>query len=287
MHEQVLTQTNIIADPMMPQLVRINKLVWETEHVYTIYLTPNDEMESGFIFKPGQFNMLYVYGMGEAAISISSSPYKSKTLIHTIHKVGTVTSALSKYKKGDYIGLRGPFGSSWPVETAIGKDVCIIAGGIGLAPLRPTIYTLFKNRKDYGKIYILYGARTPQDLLYRVELEQWSKLFDVEVHVTVDRGDQSWKGNIGFAAQLLSYIDVDKNNTVSMVCGPEIMMKYTIEDLLENGIPEENVYLSLERNMKCAIGLCGHCQFGPKFICKDGPVFSYPEISYLFERKEI
>ncbi len=287
MHEQVLTQTNILTDPMMPQLVKINKLVWETEHVYTIYLSPNDEMESGFRFKPGQFNMVYVFGAGEAAISISSSPFKPKTLIHTIHKVGTVTSALSKYKKGDYIGIRGPFGSSWPVEAGIGKDMCIIAGGIGLAPLRPLIYTLLKNRKDYGKIYILYGARTPQDLLYRVELEQWAKLFNIEIHVTVDRGDQSWKGNVGFAAQLLSYIELDKKNTVSMVCGPEMMMKFTIEDLLDKELPEENIYLSLERNMKCAIGLCGHCQFGPKFICKDGPVFSYPEVRHLLERKEI
>jgi NAD(P)H-flavin reductase len=231
--------------------------------------------------------MIYVFGAGEAAISISSSPFKPKTLIHTIHKVGTVTSALSKYKKGDYIGIRGPFGSSWPVEAGIGKDMCIITGGIGLAPLRPAIYTLFKNRKDYGKIYILYGARTPQDLLYRVELEQWAKLFDVEVHVTVDRADQSWKGNVGFAAQLLNYIELDKKNTVSMVCGPEMMMKFTIEDLLEKGLMEENIYLSLERNMKCAIGLCGHCQFGPKFICKDGPVFSYPEVKHLLERKEL
>jgi NAD(P)H-flavin reductase len=287
MNEQVLTQSNISADPMMPQLVRISKLVWETEHVYTIYLTPNEIMEGGFKFLPGQFNMLYVYGTGEAAISISSSPFKPHTLVHTIHKVGTVTSSLSKLKKGDYVGLRGPFGSSWPVGTAIGKDVCILAGGIGLAPLRPVIYTLLKNRKEYGRIYILYGARSPQDLLYRVELEQWGKLFDIEVHVTVDRGDQSWKGNIGVVSNLLTYIDFDKNNTISMVCGPEIMMKYTVEDLFEKGIPEENVYLSLERNMKCAVGLCGHCQFGPKFICKDGPVFSYPEVSSLFGRKEI
>lgn len=287
MHEQVLTQTNILTDPMMPQLVKINKLVWETEHVYTIYLSPNEEMENGFRFKPGQFNMVYVFGVGEAAISISSSPFNPKTLIHTIHKVGTVTSALSKCKKGDYIGIRGPFGSSWPVEAGIGKDMCIIAGGIGLAPLRPVIYSMFKNRKDYGKIYILYGARTPQDLLYRVELEQWAKLFDVEVHVTVDSGDQSWKGNIGFAAQLLTYLELDKKNTVSMVCGPEMMMKFTIEDILEKGLMEENIYLSLERNMKCAIGLCGHCQFGPKFICKEGPVFSFPGVRHLLERKEI
>ena len=173
------------------------------------------------------------------------------------------------------------------MEESKGKDVCILAGGIGLAPLRPVIYSLFKNRKDYGKITILYGARTPQDMLYRVELEQWSKLTDVRVEVTVDRGDQSWKGNIGFAANLLSYVQLDNKNTVTMVCGPEMMMKYSIEELVEKGIHEKNIFLSLERNMKCAVGFCGHCQYGPKFICKDGPVFNYPEIKYLFERKEI
>jgi NAD(P)H-flavin reductase len=287
MYEQALTQGVIMTDPMIPGFVRISKLVWETEHVYTIYISPNEEMDGKFNFKPGQFNMLYVFGVGEIAISISSSPFKTKTLKHTIHNVGTVTSALTKYKKGDYLGIRGPFGSIWPVDSAMGKDVCILAGGIGLAPLRPVIYTLFKNRKDYGKIFILYGARTPQDLLYRVELEQWSKFYNTEVHVTVDHGDQSWKGNIGVVSNLLSYVELDKKNTVSMVCGPEMMMKFTVEDLLEKGIPAENIYLSLERNMKCAIGFCGHCQLGPKFICKDGPVFTYPVISNLFVQKEI
>jgi NAD(P)H-flavin reductase len=287
MPENALAKTDALINPMVPQFVKINKMVWETEQVFTIYLTPNEEMDGKFCFMPGQFNMLYIFGIGEAAISISSSPYKPRTIIHTIHKVGTVTSALSKFKKGSYVGIRGPFGSSWPVEESKGKDVCILAGGIGLAPLRPMIYSLFKNRKDYGKITILYGARTPQDMLYRVELEQWSKLNDVRAEVTVDRGDQSWKGNIGFAANLLSYIQMDNKNTITLVCGPEVMMKYSIEELIEKGIPEENIYLSLERNMKCAVGFCGHCQYGPKFICKDGPVFNYPEVRYLFERKEI
>jgi NAD(P)H-flavin reductase len=287
MPENVLAQNDVLINPMVPQFVRINKMVWETEQVFTIYLTPGEDMDGKFNFKPGQFNMLYAFGIGEAAISISSSPYKPRTIIHTIHKVGTVTSALSKLKKGSYVGIRGPFGSSWPVEESKGKDVCILAGGIGLAPLRPVIYSLFKNRKDYGSITILYGARTPQDMLYRVELEQWSKLNDVNVLVTVDRGDQSWKGNIGFAANLLSYVQLDTKNTISMVCGPEVMMKYSIEELIDKGIPEGNLYLSLERNMKCAVGFCGHCQFGPKFICKDGPVFNYPMVKYLFERKEI
>ena len=285
--ESILMQGDILINPMVPQFVRISKMVWETEHVYTIYLTLNVEMDRKFVFQPGQFNMLYAFGIGEAAISISSSPYKPRTIIHTIHKVGSVTSALSKLKKGSYVGIRGPFGSSWPVEESKGKDICILAGGIGLAPLRPVIYSLIKNKKDYGKITILYGARTPQDMLFRVELEQWSKLDGIHVEITVDRGDQSWKGNIGFAANLLSYVQFSNKNTITMVCGPEIMMKYSIEELIGKGIPEENIYLSLERNMKCAIGFCGHCQYGPKFICKDGPVFNYPDIRFLFEKKEI
>lgn len=276
-----------VSDPMVPQVLQINKINWETDDVYTIHLKPEGVNGSGFHFLPGQFNMLYVFGVGEAAISISSSPYKSSTIKHTIHKVGAVTSVLSKLKKGDYIGLRGPFGSSWPVKEAIGKDVCIITGGIGLAPLRPTIYSLLKNRKDYGKIHILYGARTPQDLVFRVELEEWEKQYDVEVLVTVDKSDSSWKGNVGVVTNLFNYTSLDTNNTVAMVCGPEIMMKFTVEELQDIGVPNEMIYISLERNMKCAVGFCGHCQFGPKFICKDGPVFSYPQVSHLFEKKEI
>ena len=168
-----------------------------------------------------------------------------------IPSVPKSATAISHLKKGDYIGLRGPFGSSWPLDEAIGKDVCILAGGIGLPPLRPAIYAMLKNRKDYGKIFLLYGARSPLDLLFRVELEEWSKLYDIEVLVTVDHGDTSWKGYIGVVSELLNYINLDMNNTTAMICGPEIMMKFTIEDLLEKGFPEDNVYLSLERNMKC------------------------------------
>jgi NAD(P)H-flavin reductase len=284
--EATVMNANFI-DPMVPIPVRIQKLVWETDNVYTLYLKPKSELKSGFKFSPGQFNMLYAFGKGESAISISSNPYKANTIIHTIHRVGHVTTALSQLKKGDFIGLRGPFGSNWPLEEAIGKDVCILAGGIGLPPLRPAIYSMLKNRKDYGRIFILYGARSPLDLLFRVELEEWSKLFDVEVLVTVDHGDSSWKGHIGVVTELLNYVNLDMNNTTAMVCGPEIMMKFTIEELLEKGFPENNVYLSLERNMKCAVGFCGHCQLGPKFICKDGPVFKFPEIRHFFEKKEI
>ena len=274
-------------DPMIPLPVAIKRIAWETDDTFTILLDPQSMDGNAYTFQPGQFNMLYVFGKGESAISISSDPAKAATIAHTIHRVGTVTSALSQMKRGDTIGMRGPFGSSWPLTAAKGLDVCVVAGGIGLAPLRPTLYTLFRRRKDYGRIILLYGARSPLDLLYRVELEQWSKLYDVDVLVTVDRGDSTWKGHIGVVTHLFNYLKLDTHATLAMVCGPEVMMYYTVHELLKRGLAPDKVYLSLERNMKCAVGFCGHCQYGPYFICKDGPVFAYPQVQHLFEKKEI
>jgi NAD(P)H-flavin reductase len=266
--------------------VTIKKVVWETDDTFTLHIDLRELGES-YRFRPGQFNMLYVFGVGEAAISISSDPAKPKNLVHTIHRVGVVTSALAQMKKGDSIGLRGPFGSSWPLDPAIGKDVCIIAGGVGLPPLRPLLYTLFRKRSSYGRIILLYGARSPLDLLYRVELEAWGKLENVEVLQTVDRGDSSWKGHIGVVTSLLSYVTLDARATIAYVCGPETMMRFTLDELERRGISEHQIYVSLERNMKCAIGFCGHCQFGPTFICKDGPVFILPHVRELLDRKEV
>lgn len=273
-------------DPMLTQPVPIRKIIWENDDTFTLTLDLNDALE-GFAFRPGQFNMLYVYGVGEAAISISSDPSRSGTLDHTIHRVGTVTSALAQKKRGEVIGMRGPFGSSWPLDVALGKDVCIATGGIGLAPLRPVIYSLLKERDRYGRIIILYGGRSPLDLLYRVELERWEDEKNVEVLVTVDRGDSSWKGHIGVVTSLFSYIKLDSQNTIAYVCGPEMMMKYTIDELENRSVPLDHIYLSMERNMKCAVGFCGHCQYGPEFLCKDGPVFALPRIRHLLERKEL
>jgi len=179
MKHTAVAEADVLVDPMIPQMMSIKKIVWETDDTFTIQLESAAFANAGFSFLPGQFNMLYVFGMGEAAISISSDPAKPATLTHTIHRVGTVTNELSQMKRGDIIGLRGPFGSSWPIEKANGLDVCIVAGGIGLAPLRPVIYSLFRRRRDYGRLLLLYGARSPLDLLYRVELEEWSKLYDV------------------------------------------------------------------------------------------------------------
>ncbi len=272
---------------MLPALATVRRVIWETDDTYTLLIDPPRANGRSFAFSAGQFNMVYAFGTGESAISISSDPSRPNMLAHTIHRVGTVTSALSRLRRGDTIGLRGPFGTAWPIEEAVGKDVCIAAGGIGLAPLRPVIYTLLRRREEFGRIMILYGARSPLDLLYRVELEEWSKAANAEVIITVDRGDSSWKGHIGVVTGLFSYLKMDTPATLAMVCGPEVMMKYTCEELERRGLAAERIYLSMERNMKCGVGLCGHCQFGPKFICKDGPVFSLPQIKHLLDRKEI
>ncbi|MBI3599083.1 MAG: FAD/NAD(P)-binding protein [Nitrospinae bacterium] len=272
---------------MMPQPAVIRRVVWETEDTFSLMLEPGSEDGHPFQFLPGQFNMLYVFGVGESAVSISSDPSKQNTITHTIHRLGFVTSALSRFKRGDIIGLRGPFGTGWPVDRAKGMDICIVTGGIGLAPLRPVLYSLFRNRKDYGRIMLLYGARNPLDMLYRVELEQWGKLPNVDILITVDHGDTSWKGHIGVVTNLFSYAKINAPKTIAMICGPEIMMKFTIQELWQRAVPPEQIFISMERNMKCGIGLCGHCQCGPKFVCKDGPVFALPQVSHLLEKKEI
>jgi NAD(P)H-flavin reductase len=273
-------------DPMITHPVAVRRIIWENDDTFTLTLDLST-MGEDFHFLPGQFNMVYVYGTGEAAVSISSDPARTTTLDHTIHRVGLITTQLAQKKRGDMIGIRGPFGSVWPIDAARGKDVCIASGGIGLAPLRPILYTILKNRDAFGRVILLYGGRSPLDLLYRVELEKWANEFNVEVLVTVDRGDNSWKGHIGVVTSLFQYIKLDARATVAFVCGPEIMMKYTIDELERRGVPQAQIYLSMERNMKCAVGFCGHCQMGPTFICKEGPVYPLPRVRPLLDRKEL
>jgi len=286
MRDHALESPGTVMNPMLARPVTIKKVTWETDDTFTLQFDLGELGES-YSFRPGQFNMLYVFGVGESAISISSDATKSKNLMHTVRRVGVVTSALSQLKRGDTIGLRGPFGSFWPLDPAIGKDVIVAAGGIGLAPLRPLLYSLFRKRKSFGRIILLYGARSPLDLLYRVELEEWGKKENVEVLVTVDRGDSSWKGYVGVVTGLMSYLKLDARATIAYVCGPETMMRYTVDELEQRGLAEHQIYLSMERNMKCAVGFCGHCQYGPTFICKDGPVFILPQVRELLERKEL
>ncbi len=268
----------------VPQLTEILSLRRETGDTFTLTLSAPS---SDYRFSPGQFNMLYAFGVGEVPISISGDPSDPQRIVHTVRAVGAVTSALTKRRRGDILGLRGPFGSCWPLESAQGRNVLIIAGGIGLAPLRPAIHQILRFRQNYQRFWLLYGARTPQDLLYVSDLAKWSGRLDTNVLVTVDVGDEQWRGNVGVVTRLLHQVEFDPENTVVMICGPEIMMRFAVREVRDRGVPEEAIYLSMERNMKCALGFCGHCQFGPTFICKDGPVFSYAHIRPFFETREI
>ena len=273
-------------EPMLPAPYRIQRVKQETDDTFTLELVPADSGE-GFSFAPGQFNMLYVYGVGEVPISISSDPSDSPLIQHTTRVVGTVTKAMRLLKRGDMLGIRGPFGTHWPVEDATGRDVVIAAGGIGLAPLRPALYSLMAQREKYRKIVLLYGTRTPEDILYRHELEHWRGKFDLEIQVTVDRAASSWRGNVGVVTTMIPRAPFDPSNTAAFICGPEVMMRFTVMELQKRGVASERTFLSMERNMKCGIGLCGHCQYGPVFTCKDGPVFSFDRIATLLGRAEV
>jgi NAD(P)H-flavin reductase len=275
-----------IADPMLPAPYRVEKVSKETRDTFTLALQPVNGT-SVAAFAPGQFNMLYLFGIGEVPISISGDPANQEILVHTIRAVGSVTRPMQKLKRGDVLGVRGPFGNPWPVEEAKGNDVVIVAGGLGLAPLRPVLYRLFANRNQYGKVILLYGARTPKDLLYRRSLDQWQKRSGIEVAYTVDMAASDWRGNVGVVTTLISKMRFDSANTKAMICGPEIMMRYVILELEKQGVATEDIFISMERNMKCAIGFCGHCQFGPTFVCKDGPVFSYDHIKPFFELRGV
>jgi NAD(P)H-flavin reductase len=275
-----------LSDPMTPRPFRVQRVRRETYDTFTLELKPANGAD-GFSFAAGQFNMLYLFGVGEVPISISGDPTKPQTLVHTVRSVGAVTQALRSLKPGNVLGVRGPFGSHWPVEEAAGSDVVIVAGGIGLAPLRPVIYYLLSNRDKYGRIALVYGARTLQDLLYKPELEKWRGQFDVEVEVTVDAAAVSYRGNVGVVTTLIPRVQFDPLQTVAMVCGPEVMMRFTLRELEARDVRPESIFMSMERNMKCAIGSCGHCQFGPNFVCKDGPVFRYDQIEAFFAKREI
>jgi NAD(P)H-flavin reductase len=271
---------------MTPSPYKVVRTRKETHDTFTMELRPAGS-GARKPFAPGQFNMLYVFGAGECAISISGSPAAPQTLLHTTRIVGTVTRALRALKEGDQVGIRGPFGTAWPLDRAAGSDVVFIAGGIGLAPLRPAIYQVLAERAKYGKVVILYGARTPQDLLYRRELEQWRAMLDVEVQVTVDRADPGWRGNVGVVTPLVRRAPFDRLNAAAFVCGPEIMMRFAVAELQKRGVPDGHIFVSMERNMKCAVGVCGHCQFGPLFVCKDGPVFPFDRVRHWFEQREL
>jgi NAD(P)H-flavin reductase len=254
----------------------------ETEGISTIWLRfRNAEANKQYTFQPGQFNMLYVPGYGESAISICSDREKKDTVGHTVRFVGNVTRAISRLNIGDPIGVRGPFGTHWPMESIEGMDLVIAAGGIGLPPLRPAIYHIIRNRAKFGKIILLYGARTPADLLYTSQFDEWRKS-DIDVQITVDRADNSWQGQVGVVSMLFYRIRLDRARTAVLTCGPEIMMRFVVFEALARRVPTDRIFVSMERNMRCGQGSCGHCQLGPFFVCKDGPVFPFSSLEPYF-----
>ena len=272
-------------EPMLPRPFIVRRVQRETADTFTLDLAAPGGAASPF--RPGQFNMLYVFGVGEVPISISGDPAQPERLVHTIRAVGAVTRALERLGRGDVLGLRGPFGTAWPVEEAHGHDVVIAAGGIGLAPLRPALYHVLRHRGQYGRVALLYGARTPRDLLYTRELRAWRSRFDVDVQVTVDRASDDWQGAVGVVTNLIARSPFDPSATMAFVCGPEVMIRFAVLALQRRGVSDTSVFVSMERNMKCGVGLCGHCQFGPFFICKDGPVCRYDRIVPFFGTREV
>ena len=283
--ERDITDLEEPLDFMVPERFRIRRVKRENHDTFTIELVA-DNGETELSFQPGQFNMLYHFGFGEVPISISGDPANKKIYTHTIRAVGNVTKAIKKLKPGGILGLRGPFGTGWPVDKARGDDLVIIGGGIGLAPLRPALYRALANRRNFGRIVLMYGTRTPDDILYKHELEKWRSRFDLVVDVTVDRGVSGWAGNVGVVTTLIPRANFDPYHTTALVCGPEIMMRYVVLELQRKEVPPEKIFISMERNMKCGIGLCGHCQIGPTFVCKNGPVYSYDRIKKLIGKRE-
>jgi NAD(P)H-flavin reductase len=276
----------VATDPMLPQAYLVQRVEKETSDTFSITVDPEDGAEHT-AFKPGQFSMLWVFGVGELPISISGDPAERGRLVYTVRSVGKATNALVSRKPGDGIGVRGPFGTGWPLEIARGRDVIVVAGGIGLAPLRPVIYEVLQNREQYGRLVLLYGARSPRDVLYRKELAAWARQRETQILTTVDYGGLSWHGHVGVVTTLFKYARLHPSRSVAMICGPEIMMRFVTRELELQGLKREDIYVSMERNMKCGLGFCGHCQYGPHFICKDGPVFPYERIRPLLDKYEL
>jgi NAD(P)H-flavin reductase len=262
---------------------RVTQAHRESRDTVTLTLEPPGR----FGFDPGQFNMMYVPGVGEAPISISGDPADTTRVLHTVRAVGPVTRALCAARAGDTVGVRGPFGTSWPLRQAQGGDLVIVAGGIGLPPLRPVIHHVLAHRDAYRRVILLYGARTPDDLLFTGELKEWQARCGLIVEVTVDSAARDWQGHVGVVPDLISRVELNPVSTTAFTVGPEIMMRFTVRALLAAGVSADRVFLSMERGMRCAVALCGHCQFGPYLICRDGPVFGYPQVDRWLRVREL
>ncbi len=275
-----------VREPMIPRPFVVERVIEDISDTVTLVLSAEGG-DGSFRFHPGQFNMLYVFGVGEVPISISGDPDADGPLLHTVRAVGPVTRALARLKPGAVIGVRGPFGSAWPDEEAEGRDVVFVAGGVGLAPLRPAIVRTLSHRRRYGGATLFYGARTPKDILFRGDLDAWSGRRDLRVEVTVDRAASDWQGSVGVVTKLIAHSPIKPRQTTALLCGPEIMLRLAARALMERGVAARSIFISMERNMKCAAGFCGHCQFGGHFVCRDGPVFRFDRIQDIFAVREL
>lgn len=272
---------------MTPRVARVLRRRREGPLVFTLDIESRQSEGGTGYFEPGQFNMLTVFGVGEVPVSMSGDPDDPGRLVHTVRAVGAVSAALTALRPGDPVGLRGPFGRGWPLEAAAGRDVIVIAGGLGLAPLRPALYRLLAERERYGRLVLLYGTRSPDDIMFRRELKAWQRRPDIDLEITVDHALGGWHGHVGVVTTLIRRATFDPSNSIALVCGPEVMMRFAIAALKDVGLADEAIQLAMERNMKCAVGLCGHCLFGPAFVCRDGPVLGYDRVGGLLGLKEI
>ncbi len=270
--------SNSVYLPEIAEVVSTQQLTAMEKYIELKLKKPGD-----FDFSPGQFIQISIFGIGEAPISISSSPFNKNRIGICVRKAGDVTSAIHKLEEGSYLGIRGPLGNGFPIGKMKGKDLLFIAGGLGLAPLRSLINYVLEKRDDFAKITILYGAKSPGEMLFTEELELWKTREDIELDITVDKPKDGWSGKSGVITRLIPPLKLESSNTYALVVGPPVMYKYVLLELQSKQIPEDHIIMSLERRMKCGIGKCGHCQINGVYVCLEGPEFSYHTLKFLSE----
>ncbi len=280
MRTHSLAQTQ--ANAYLPHEAEVVKFVQESKTIYTMYLRFTDPLlHANYMYNPGQFNMLYLHGVGEVPISIVSDPEHEDLLIHTINRVGRVTKGLAKVHEGQKLGIRGPYGRGWPLREAEGQDVVIVSGGLGCAPVVSVINYMIRRRERFGHFTVVQKVKHVDEFIWPERYERWKQVPDTTVLVASTKGSQNWRWGVSPRIQVMEDVEVRSERTIAMICGPEGFMAAAAEHLIEKGVPGDSIYISTERNMQCAVGHCGHCQFGPTFVCKEGPVYPYPKIKPL------
>ena len=281
-HSGMPTRNPGAVNPYLPHMATVQEVIKETHNIMTFRVVLNDqEVMKNFHFEPGQVGQLSLFGAGEATFVINSSPTRREYLQFSVMRAGEVTAALHGLRPGDTVGVRAPLGNHFPYQAMKGKDIVLIGGGIGMAPIRTLLYYMLDNRADYGKITLLYGARSPQDMAYSYELPEWLSSKDMECVLTIDREAEGWEHKVGLIPNVLLEMAPQPDNAVAVTCGPPIMIKFTLEALAKLRFAPEQIITTLERRMKCGIGICGRCNIGEKYVCVDGPVFTYAVLQGL------